>query len=94
VARLSPFWRNVWARGTDPFFLMAGQYTYTLDHRPLLGPTPVSGLGLNTGYSGHGIMGGPGGSRVAIDALLGRLAAAENPFSPGRPMLPRSFDIL
>jgi sarcosine oxidase, subunit beta len=94
VARIAPFWRTVWERNADPWLLMGGQYTYTPDHRPLLGPTEVTGLAVNTGYSGHGIMGGPGGSRLTVDALLGRLPAPENPFRPDRPMLPRELDIL
>jgi sarcosine oxidase, subunit beta len=94
VARIAPFWRAVWERNADPWFLMGGQYTYTLDHRPLLGPTDVPGLALNTGYSGHGIMGSPGGARVAVDALLGRLPPAENPFRPDRPLAEREVDVL
>ena len=94
VARVAPFWRQVWQRGAGPFFLMAGQYTYTPDHRPLLGPTAVAGLGLNTGYSGHGIMGSAGGSRLAVDALLGRVAPDDNPFRPDRNMQTRTFDVL
>ena len=54
----------------------------------------VAGLAVNTGYSGHGIMGGPGGSRLTVDALLGRLPAPENPFRPDRPTLPRELDVL
>jgi sarcosine oxidase, subunit beta len=56
VARISPFWCEVWARQTAHWFLQAGQYAYTPDHRPFLGPTTVPGLFLNCGYSGHGIM--------------------------------------
>ena len=72
----------------------AGQYDYTPDHRPLLGPSAVPGLFLNTGYSGHGIMGGPGGSRLAVDAMLGRVPPEANPFRPDRPMQARPFDVL
>ena len=94
MARIAPFWRKVWERNTDLWLLMAGQYTYTADHRPLLGPSPIEGLHLNTGYSGHGIMASAGGSRLAVEGLLGRLVAADNPFRPDRPMLERRFDIL
>jgi len=72
----------------------AGQYTYTPDRRPLLGPTEIPGLAVNTGYSGHGIMGSIGGSRRALDAIYGRLKPADNPFRPDRPMQSRDFDIL
>ena len=37
----------------------------TPDHRPLLGATPVAGLYVNTGYSGHGVMLSVAGARVA-----------------------------
>ena len=86
VARTAPFWRRVWERNDALWFLSAGQYTYTPDHRPLLGPSPVPGLSINTGYSGHGVMGSAGGSRLAVDAMLGRVRPEENPFRVGRAM--------
>jgi sarcosine oxidase subunit beta len=82
VARVVPFWRGVWDRGAAPWLLQAGQYTVTPDHRPLIGPLSIEGLWVNTGYSGHGIMLGPAGSRLLIDLLTGK--AGENPFAPGR----------
>ncbi|MGI8587641.1 MAG: NAD(P)/FAD-dependent oxidoreductase [Chloroflexia bacterium] len=94
VARISPFWRDVWARNTSQWFLQAGQYAYTPDHRPFLGPTPVGGLYLNCGYSGHGIMASSGGSRLAVDTLTGSVQPAENPFRLDRPLLERPLDIL
>jgi sarcosine oxidase subunit beta len=94
VARVAPFWRHVWERNDDVALLMAGQYVYTPDHRPLLGPTAVPALGLNTGYSGHGVMGSAGGSRLAVDALLGEAAPADNPFRVDRPMEARAFDVI
>jgi sarcosine oxidase subunit beta len=94
VARISPFWRAVWERGTSHWYLRAGQYTYTPDHRPLLGPTPIAGLYLNAGYSGHGIMGSAGGSRLTIETITGSLAPEQNPFRLDRPMIPRALDML
>jgi sarcosine oxidase subunit beta len=94
VARVAPFWRRVWERNDALWFLTAGQYTYTVDHRPLLGPSEVPGLSINTGYSGHGVMGSAGGSRLAVDAMLGRVTAAENPFRVDRPMAARGFDVI
>jgi sarcosine oxidase subunit beta len=82
VARVVPFWREVWDRGAAPWLLQAGQYTMTPDHRPLIGPSPIEGLWVNTGYSGHGIMLGPAGSRLLVDLLTGK--AESNPFAPGR----------
>jgi sarcosine oxidase, subunit beta len=94
LARIVPFWNEVWASSRLQWWLQAGQYTYTPDRRPLLGPTIVPGLAINTGYSGHGIMGSIGGSRRAVDAITGKLKPADNPFRPDRPMETRAFDIL
>jgi glycine/D-amino acid oxidase-like deaminating enzyme len=94
LAHLSPMWESVWQAGSLYWLLQAGQYTYTADHRPLLGPSNVPGLVLNCGYSGHGIMGSAGGSRLAVDAMLGRIAPDANPFRPQREMLERPLDIL
>ncbi len=94
VARISPFWRLVWERNTDHWWLRAGQYTYTPDHRPFLGPTPIQGLFVNCGYSGHGIMGSAGGSRIVVDTLIGRLQPEQNPFRLDRTMVERTLDVL
>jgi sarcosine oxidase subunit beta len=94
VARISPFWRNVWVRGTDHWFLQAGQYAYSPDHRPFLGPTPVPGLFLNCGYSGHGIMTSGAASRIVVDTITGNLAPDANPFRFDRPILYRDLDVL
>ncbi|MCA1645456.1 MAG: hypothetical protein LC797_08315, partial [Chloroflexi bacterium] len=94
LAQLSPVWATAWADATLNWILQAGQYTYTPDHRPLLGPSDVPGLVLNVGYSGHGIMSSAGGSRLVVDALLGRVQPADNPFQPQRLMVERPLDIL
>ena len=94
LARIVPFWKEVWASSRLEWWLQAGQYTYTPDRRPLLGPTQIPGLAVNTGYSGHGIMGSIGGSRRAVDAITGGLKPGENAFRPDRPMQARSFDVL
>ncbi len=94
LATLSPLWQKVWEDGTPNWFLQAGQYTYTADHRPLLGSSDVDGLVLNCGYSGHGIMASAAGSRLVVDTLLGRVAASDNPFRPQRTMNERPLDIL
>jgi sarcosine oxidase subunit beta len=85
VARVVPFWREVWERGSRHWMLQAGQYTVTPDHRPLIGATEVEGLYVNTGYSGHGIMLSPAGSRLLVGAVTSGGAAA-NAFAPGRTM--------
>jgi sarcosine oxidase subunit beta len=71
VAHVSPFWADVWERGVN-WILHAGQYEYTPDHRPFIGPTPVDGLWVNGGWSGHGVMGSGGGSRLLLDAMTDR----------------------
>ncbi|HVG00075.1 MAG TPA: FAD-dependent oxidoreductase [Chloroflexia bacterium] len=94
VARISPFWREVWARQTCHYYLQAGQYSYTPDHKPFLGPTPIEGFYLNCGYSGHGIMASGGGSRIVVDAITGSLRPEDNPFRLDRPLVGRHMDIL
>ncbi len=84
VARVAPFWKGVWDRGGAHWTIQAGQYDVTPDRHPILGALPVEGLFINSGYGGHGVMGGPAGSRVVIDVLTGQLAAPENPFRPDR----------
>ena len=94
LAHLAPFWREVWRDGPPAWHLMAGQYEYTPDHRPFIGPTGQSGLFVNTGYSGHGVMCSAGGARRTVDLLLGRADAAAEPFRVGRPMAQRAHDVL
>jgi sarcosine oxidase subunit beta len=88
VARVVPFWRDVWERGSRHWLLQAGQYTVTPDHRPLIGATEVEGLYVNTGYSGHGIMLSPAGGRLLVEDLMSSEAAA-SAFAPGRTMTER-----
>ena len=84
AARVTPFWRDAWERGFPGWYLQAGQYTMSPDHRPLVGETEVEGLFVNTGYSGHGVMASPAASRILADVLSGHLAPTDNPFRPDR----------
>jgi sarcosine oxidase subunit beta len=84
VARVVPFWREVWERGRAPWLLQAGQYTETPDRRPLIGATEIRGLYVNAGYGGRGVMGSPAGSRILVDLITGRLAGADNPYRVDR----------
>ena len=103
VALVAPFWAEIWERGVS-WFLHAGQYEYTPDHRPFVGATPVSGLWLNGGWSGHGVMGSGGGSRLLLDAITGSATGPEwglrvdgpggNPFRLDRPMDAGRHDVL
>jgi sarcosine oxidase subunit beta len=94
VARLSPFWREVWEQNIADWVLQAGQYAETPDHRPLIGESPIEGLYLNTGYSGHGVMAAPGGSRLLVDLMTGKMNPADNPFRPDRGFSKRKQDVL
>jgi sarcosine oxidase subunit beta len=84
VARMAPFWKEVWDRSSAPWMIQAGQYDVTPDRRPILGALPVGGLFVNAGYSGHGVMGAPAGSRVVVDTVTGKLERRDNPFRPDR----------
>ena len=94
AARITPLWRDVWVRGAPAWFLQAGQYTMTPDHRPLVGESEVEGLWVNTGYSGHGVMGSPASSRILADVMTGRLATGDNPFRLDREFVERDLDTL
>ena len=94
AGRIAPFWNDVWNRGSVLWMIQSGQYTNTSDRRPLLGPLPLEGLFVNTGYSGHGIMGGPAGSRHLVDVLIGKIAPEANPFRVDRAFERRAFDRL
>ena len=86
VRRLCPFWNEVEPDlSAQNTLFTAGLYTVTPDHKPLIGAgQTVQGLWFNTGYSGHGIMGSPSGSRLLADLLAGKTKASDNPFDPGR----------
>lgn len=94
VARIAPFWRDIWSRNSVNWMLQTGQYTITPDHRPLLGPTPIEGLFVNSGYSGHGIMGSAAGSRHLVDVMSGAMTGTDNPFALDRIFAVRSLDVL
>jgi glycine/D-amino acid oxidase-like deaminating enzyme len=86
IARLSPFWHDI-VSTLDPasIHLTAGQYTVTPDHKPLIGrAASTEGLWLNTGYSGHGIMGSASGGRLLADIVSGKLNDPDQPFAPDR----------
>jgi sarcosine oxidase, subunit beta len=94
VARVVPFWAEVWQRNAVTWLLHTGQYTMTPDHRPLLGATDIPGLYVNSGYSGHGIMVSAAGSRHLVDVLTGAEDAHTNPFRIDREFALRDLDLL
>ena len=71
VARLAPFWADVWEDGRAHWAVQCGLYTVTPDHRPLIDETPVPGLYVNTGYSGHGVMCSIAGGRLLVERMHG-----------------------
>jgi sarcosine oxidase subunit beta len=83
VSRFSPFWIDVAeSLKAGQVYLSAGQYTVSLDDKPIIGPHPgIPGLFFNAGYSGHGIMAAPGGGRLLADLVTGAVPDQENPFS-------------
>ena len=83
LARTVPVWAEIHRRGAYQVRVEAGQYTMTPDQRPLIGPTAVDGLWVNTGYSGHGVMAGPGGAQH-LAALLTGSVATPNTFALDR----------
>lgn len=94
VGQLAPFWNTVWERNDDHWFLAAGQYDYTPDRRPLLGPSGVEGLYLNVGYSGHGVMASIGGSELVLGTITGSVAQNANPFRADRKMVAQKKDVI
>ena len=84
VARLAPFWADVWEDGRAHWAVQCGLYTVTPDHRPLIDETPVPGLYVNTGYSGHGVMCSIAGGRLLVERMHGE----RNPFALDRTFQP------
>jgi len=85
LIRLSPFWEEV-AEGLrdEDIHLSAGQYCYTPDDQPLIGPVPeVSGFYLNCGYWAGVMLSPMAGKRVA-DLVTGAMAPHDNPLRPTR----------
>ncbi len=85
VSRLSPFWLRV-AEGLrkQDVSITAGQYVYTPDGLPLIGPVDEpSGLYLNCGY-GEGMMLCAGAAQRLAGLAGGELKNGSNPFRPGR----------
>jgi sarcosine oxidase, subunit beta len=89
LARTTSFWREVWEDGRAAWASQCGLYTVTPDFRPLIDESPVAGLYVNTGYSGHGVMCSIGGGRHLLEIVTG--SRSENPFALDRAFVePRS----
>jgi sarcosine oxidase, subunit beta len=94
VARISPFWRDVWSRNAHTWIVHTGQYTMSPDKRPLAGETEVPGLFVNSGDSGHGVMTSAAIARRLADIVAGSLPEERNPFRLSRAFEAREFDVL
>ena len=85
VSRLTPFWLDV-AEGLkkSDVNISAGQYVYTPDDQPLIGPVDeVGGLYLNCGYWAGMMLSAGSGMRIA-DLATGKMLNRENPLRPTR----------
>jgi sarcosine oxidase subunit beta len=85
LTHLFPFWEEI-ALGLKRADVMtsAGQYVYTPDDQPLIGPLPeVPGFYLNCGYWAGVMLSPMAGKRVA-DLVMGAMAPQDNPLRPTR----------
>ena len=85
LVRLFPFWEEVAEDlKKEDVRPSAGQYVYTPDEQPLIGPVPqVPGFYLNCGYWA-GVMLSPAAGRRVADLIVGRMNPADNPLRPTR----------
>ena len=85
LVRLNPFWKEI-ANGLrqEDVHPSAGQYVYTPDDQPLIGPVAeIAGFYLNCGYWA-GVMLSPGAGKRIADLVTGALALEDNPLRPTR----------
>jgi sarcosine oxidase subunit beta len=85
LTRLFPFWEEV-AEGLKKADVRpsAGQYVYTPDDQPLIGPVPaLPGYYLNCGYWA-GVMLSPAAGKRVADLVTGAMAPEDNPLRPTR----------
>jgi sarcosine oxidase subunit beta len=80
VSRLNPFLEKVSDNlRADDVNVSAGQYVYTPDDKPLIGPAgTVKGFYLNCGYWA-GVMLSPGAGQRIADLVTGKLENKDNP---------------
>ena len=92
VARDTPFWDEIAERLVQSNVTVeAGLYDMSPDTHPIIGAVGgVTGLYVNSGYSGHGVMGSPAGSRRLADLIVGREKEDKNPFRLSRFDQPRA----
>jgi sarcosine oxidase subunit beta len=85
LTHLNPFWEEIaGSLKRDEVRPSAGQYVYTPDDQPLIGPLPqVPGFYLNCGYWA-GVMLSPQAGRRVADLVTGALDPRHNPLRPTR----------
>ena len=84
-ARLNPFWLDV-AEGLkkSDVTVSAGQYVYTPDSQPIIGPVKeVEGFHLNCGYW-MGVMVSPVVGRICAEIITGKMDNRNNPLRLSR----------
>jgi sarcosine oxidase subunit beta len=85
LARLNPFWEEIaeTLKGED-LHPSAGQYVYTPDEQPLIGPVPeVPGFYVNCGYWA-GVMLSPEAGRRIARLVTGEMKPEDNALRPTR----------
>ena len=85
LRRMNPFWGEIAdsLRGKD-VHLSAGQYVYTPDEQPLIGPVAeVPGFYVNCGYWAGVMLSAEAGRRIAR-LVTGEMRPEENPLRPTR----------
>jgi sarcosine oxidase subunit beta len=85
LIHLSPFWEEVVADLKKPEVqISAGQYVYTPDDQPLIGPLPeLPGFYVNCGYWA-GVMLSAGSGKWVADLMTGDMKPEDNPLRPTR----------
>jgi sarcosine oxidase subunit beta len=85
LIRLNPFWEEIADNlKSEDLHPSAGQYVYTPDEQPLIGPLPEApGFYVNCGYWA-GVMLSPEAGRRIARLVTGEMNPADNPLRPTR----------
>ena len=85
LIRLNPFWEEIAdTLKSEDLHHSAGQYVYTPDEQPLIGPVPeVPGFYVNCGYWA-GVMLSPEAGRRIARLVTGEMNPQDNPLRPTR----------